>query len=139
MRWHWKFFFYMFTINFLIVYHRAQQFNNFYPNNRQNNFNSFPIDPNKFELNAHIHGNGSENTALRSPTDLKISISINSNQRNVNRNYILEYEADEYHYRAKVEIEERPRDDFQPRGFAGGFGGGGADALSPDTLKSGGG
>uniref|UniRef100_A0A1A9VWL8 Uncharacterized protein n=1 Tax=Glossina austeni TaxID=7395 RepID=A0A1A9VWL8_GLOAU len=131
------FFCYIFTINLQIVYHEAQQFNHFSPNNEVNNFDSFTKAPNEFRLNVQIHGGRSsdENIGSLSPTDLKFSVSIDSDRRDdVNRDYIVEYVSDLNGFRVKVEIAQR---ELEPRlrGFGGGYGGG--EALSPDTLKSG--
>uniref|UniRef100_A0A1B0FJ98 Uncharacterized protein n=1 Tax=Glossina morsitans morsitans TaxID=37546 RepID=A0A1B0FJ98_GLOMM len=82
-----------------------------------------------------IHsGLSGENIGLLPPTDVKFSVSIDSDRRDVNRDYIVEYVSDLNGFRVKVEIAQRG---LEPglRGFGGGAADGGA--LSPDTLKSG--
>uniref|UniRef100_A0A1B0A1C0 Uncharacterized protein n=1 Tax=Glossina pallidipes TaxID=7398 RepID=A0A1B0A1C0_GLOPL len=126
---------YIFTINLQIVYHEAQQFNHFSSNNEVNNFDSFAKAPNEFRLNVQIHsGRSGEIIGLLPPTDFKFSVSIDSDRRDVNRDYIVEYVSDLNGFRVKVEIAQRG---LEPglRGFGGGAADGGA--LSPDTLKSG--
>uniref|UniRef100_A0A1B0AY27 Uncharacterized protein n=1 Tax=Glossina palpalis gambiensis TaxID=67801 RepID=A0A1B0AY27_9MUSC len=114
-----------------IVYHEAQQFNHFSPNYDENNFN-----PNEFRLNVQIRSDRSENIALPPSMDLKFSVSIDSNRRDVNRDYIVEYVSDLKGFRIKVETAQRGLEPVL-RGFGGGGYGGDGGALSADVLKSG--
>lgn len=88
---------------------------------------------NSFSVQIHS-GLSGENIGLLPPTDVKFSVSIHSDRRDVNRDYIVEYVSDLNGFRVKVEIAQRG---LEPglRGFGGRAADGGA--LSPDTLKSG--
>uniref|UniRef100_A0A1B0A1C1 Uncharacterized protein n=1 Tax=Glossina pallidipes TaxID=7398 RepID=A0A1B0A1C1_GLOPL len=105
-----KFVYFVLVINLQFVYHAAQEPNVvFLPQIQENNFQLKFTNTNEYRLNLNIPDSSRSETIQFQPvTGLKFSGSVNTNYKDVNKNFVVDYVADVNGYRAKVRTEEQP-------------------------------